>query len=86
MLGPLYDLHLDQAWHMLSQGNPPVIVRLMALNAVFLAIFSVRKAAGAQHMSPGWAFLVQMGVLATNLLVLFQQPVEQYLATIIPGV
>jgi hypothetical protein len=76
MLEYLYLAKWDQAFGFLAAGSPPMYVRLMALNALFLGLYGIRKAAGAQPMSPGVTLFVQLAVLAVNLLVLFQAEVE----------
>lgn len=83
MLDYLNDVPWHQANEFLMSGKPPVIVRLLALNAIFLAIFAVRRAAGAKPMAIGGAFLVQLAVLCANLLLIWQQPVISYLGTLI---
>ena len=71
--------HLGQIYALLTSGSPPLYARLMALNALFLGIYGVRKASGAQPMSPGAALFVQVAVLAANLLIMYQPQVEDYL-------
>lgn len=60
-------------------------VRLLALNAFFLALYAIRKAAGAEPMGAGLTLFVQGALLSANLLVLFQSQVESYLKTLTPG-
>lgn len=60
----------------LTSGSPPIFVRLMALNALFLGMYAVRKASGAEPMSAWATLLVQLGALGCNLLVLYQAQVE----------
>ena len=66
----------------LTAGSPPMYVRLIALNALFLGLYAIRKAAGAQPMSAGATLFVQMGVLAANLLVLFQPEAETFIRSL----
>jgi hypothetical protein len=78
MLEYLYLAKWDQAFGFLTAGSPPMYLRLMALNALFLALYGIRKAAGAQPMSAWMTLFVQLAALAANLLVLFQAEVETF--------
>ena len=79
MLDYMNQAHLGQIYALLTSGSPPLYIRLMALNALFLAIYAVRKASGAQPMGPGAALFVQVTALAANLLIMYQPQVENYL-------
>lgn len=80
MLDYLYMARWDQAIHFLNSGSPPVYLRLLALNAVCLALYALRRASGADPMSASMSLIVQMIVLGANLLILFQTEVTAYLA------
>ena len=82
MLQYLYLAKWDQTFGFLTAGSPPMYVRLMALNALFLGLYAIRKAAGAQPMSAGATLFVQLGVLAANLLVLFQPEAETFIRSL----
>ena len=82
MLEYLYLARWDQAHDFLASGWPPVYVRLLALNALFLGLYVVRKMSGAGPMSMGAALFVQLAVLGANLLLLFQPEVQDYLQTL----
>ncbi|MCA3559706.1 MAG: hypothetical protein IOC82_01590 [Aestuariivirga sp.] len=58
-----------------------MFVRLLVLNAIFLAIFAIRKASGARPMPAAAALLVQLAALGANIIVLYQQDVQNYLTT-----
>lgn len=79
MLEYLYLAKWEEAFGFLASGSPPIYVRLVALNALFLALFGIRRAVGANPMSGNMVLFVQLAVLGTNLLVLFQPEVEAYL-------
>ena len=79
MLDYLYRARWDQAHDFLAAGNPPMYVRLMAINALFVAIYAVRRSVGSAPISAGSAFFVQIVILGANLLVLYQQQVQDYL-------
>ena len=79
MLEYLYLARWDQALGFLASGWPPVWARLLALNALFLALYAVRRMAGAGPMPSGLAFFVQLTVVAANLLLIYQTEVVDYL-------
>jgi len=82
MLEYLYLINWKEDFGFMAAGSPPMFVRLMALNALFLGFYGIRKAAGAQPMSAGMTLFVQLAVLAANLLVLYQSEVETWLGSL----
>ena len=85
MLEYLYLAKWDQTFGFLTAGSPPMFARLMALNALFLGLYAIRKAAGAQAMSAGATLFVQLAVMAANLLVLFQPEAETFIRGLTGG-
>jgi len=85
MLEYLYLANWDQTVGFLTAGSPPMFARLMALNALFLGLYAIRKAAGAQAMSAGATLFVQLAVMAANLLVLFQPEAETFIRGLTGG-
>jgi hypothetical protein len=79
MLEYLYLARWDQAIRFLESGSPPIYLRLLALNAAFLALVVVRRASGAEPMSDGASFICQLLLLGANMVILFQTEVEAYL-------
>lgn len=82
MLEYLYLAKWDQALAYLTSGSPPIYLRLVALNVMFLGLYGIRKAAGAEPMGAAFTLFVQGAVLCANLLVLYQTEVEAYLRTL----
>ena len=78
MLEYLYLVKWDRMSGFLGSGEPPVYVRLLVLNAFFLAIAGVRRAVAADPMSSGMMLLVQATILAANLFVLYQPEAMDY--------
>ena len=79
MLDYLYRARWDQAHAFLASGNPPIYVRLMAVNALFLAIYAIRRSVGAAPMSAGVGLFIQLLIVGANLFVIYQQEVQDYL-------
>lgn len=82
MLDFLGNVRWQQTYDFLASGSPPIIVRLMLLNALFAALYAVRRAAGARHMALPLAFLVQLAMLGANILILYQVEAERYFRTL----
>lgn len=83
MLNSLTQARCHEVYDFLASGSPPIFVRLLALNAFFLALYAVRKAAGTRPMPIGMAIFVQAIVVGANMLVLYQTEVESYVRQII---
>lgn len=82
MLDYIYRARWDQALAFLASGHPPIYLRLMALNALFLAIYAIRKAVDSPLLPSGMGFFVQLAMFGANLLVLYQAEVQDYLWSI----
>ncbi len=82
MLDFLDHVRWEQTYEFLASGRPPIIVRLMLLNAVFMALYAVRRAAGSRPMPLPLALFVQLSMLGANLLILYQTEVETYIRSI----
>lgn len=86
MLEYLYLARWDDTYAFLASGTPPVFVRLLAVNAFFMALFVVRRAVGAAPMSSFMTLLAQLAVLGANLAILFQPQLVDYLRGLTGGV
>ena len=69
----------DQAYSVLAAGEPMMIERLLALNAVFLILYIIRRAKGFGPLRQPSLLYVQVCLLAANFLVLFESDVQQFL-------
>ena len=83
MLDYIMSARWDQAYNFLLSGQPPMYIRLLALNGLFVLLFFIRKAAGAEPMSERAALFTQICLLAANILVLFQGDVERYVRQVL---
>jgi len=81
MLDFLQSVDLGRTFAFLASGEPPIYLRLLALNAFFLATAGVRRAVGAEPLSSGMMLLAQLVILGANLFVLFQPETEAVFAT-----
>ena len=77
MLETILNAPWQQAADYLGSGSPPMILRILALNTVFFILFVVRRMRGAAVMRPDTAIFVQSALVASNLMVLFQDQIER---------
>ncbi len=70
---------LNAPWWQLSQflsrGNPPIITQIMGLNTIFFILFIVRRMRGAAALRRDTAIMVQVLLVISNSLVLFQEQI-----------
>ncbi len=70
-------------WHQVSdflaEGNPPLAIRILLLNTLFLIIFAYRRARGLPSMREKTALRVQGFLIAANTLILFEPEIKSYL-------
>lgn len=63
-------------WHHLydyfADGNPPLAVRVLILNTIFLLVYMFRRARGVPMMGQKTALKVQVFLVAANALILFE--------------
>jgi hypothetical protein len=70
----------DQAVHVLADGSPPMVLRILVLNTVIVLFWLVRRSRGAPPMRQITAIQVQSLLVIANLLILFQTNVEQFIS------
>jgi len=68
-----------QFYNVLADGNPPMIVKLLALNTIVFILFIVRRAKGVTTMPSRTAITVQSLLLVANGLILFQDEIQNSL-------
>lgn len=69
----------DQAEDILMAGDPPMLYKLLGLNALFLVFYVIRRAKGVPPMRQHVLFQLQALVLLANFLVIFENTVKQYI-------
>jgi hypothetical protein len=58
-----------------ESGNPPLILKILAVNTIFLLIFVYRRAKAKHRMRPSTAYFIQAVLIAVNMFVLFQKDI-----------
>jgi hypothetical protein len=56
-----------------AQGNPPLVLQLLILNTIFLGFIVYRRATGKFRMRKSSVFAIQMMLVATNVIFMFQK-------------
>lgn len=79
MLDLLKRIQWDQVYDFLAAGDPPMILRIVALNALFVVFFILRRAKGAKTMQPTALLAVQVMLVVSNMLVMFQADIMRFL-------
>jgi len=83
MLNTIINAPWYQFYNVLSDGNPPMIFRILALNTLIFVLFMLRRARGVSSMPERTAITVQSLLIAANVLILFQDEVEAALRHVI---
>lgn len=79
MLNP--DLYYNARWQdlyqFLADGNPPLVLRLMAINTLFFVVFVVRRARAKHSLRSHTAYFVQALLIGANAFLMFGQSLMQ---------
>jgi hypothetical protein len=69
------DLIFEARWQdlylFLVSGEPPLILRLLAINTIFLVIYVIRRARQEERMKEQSVYIVQAFLIAANVFVMF---------------
>lgn len=69
----------DQAYDFLASGHPPMIMKLLALNTVFLVMYLVRRTKSEHQIRHSTMMQVQVLLVAANLMIIFQTEIQRFL-------
>jgi hypothetical protein len=67
--------HWNEFYRILSAGDPPLVLQLLAVNSIFLIFCVVRRMSGSAVMRPEVANMIQSLLLFANAAVLFQEQI-----------
>ena len=73
----------DQAQDFLLSGDPPMYLRLLVLNAIFVALFLVRRIMGAKPLPHNALLAVQCMLVIANVLIMLQTDITQAIGRLI---
>lgn len=62
----------DQLYSYFVDGYPPLILKLLVINTIFMVLFIIRRAASKHKLRPNTAYAVQGLLIAANAVVMFQ--------------
>lgn len=66
-------------WQLISflgRGDPPLIIKILAINTIFFMLFIVRRMRGVPTMRNNVAIRVQTMLIIANALFVFQQEIQ----------
>lgn len=58
-----------------GRGNPPLITQILAINTIFFVLFIVRRTRDAKALHRQAAIQVQVLLILSNVLILFQEEI-----------
>jgi uncharacterized protein (DUF983 family) len=73
----------DQAQDFLMSGDPPMYLRLLVLNAIFVALFLVRRIRGSKPLQHNALLAVQCMLVIANVLIMLQTDITQAIGRLI---
>jgi hypothetical protein len=73
----------DQAYNFLASGDPPMLLKLLAINTLFLIMYMIRRAKSPHRMHESTVMQVQALLVAANALILFQSDIQRQIAWVI---
>jgi len=79
MLELLNRTRWDQAYDFLAAGEPPMMLRILGINTLFLAFYMIRRSKVPFPMKQLTVIQVQAFLLLANALVLFQRDIVSFL-------
>ena len=71
----LFQARWDELYNFFADGYPPLIVKLLVINTIFLMFYVFRRATAKHRLRPTTAYAVQGLLIATNALAMFQNDV-----------
>lgn len=69
----------DQAYDFLASGEPPMMVRILMINTIFLILYMIRRARSPHPMKDHTVLQIQGLLVLANALILFQRDILQFL-------
>jgi hypothetical protein len=71
----IYRARWDQLYLFFTDGYPPLVLKLLIINTIFLVLFIIRRAKATYPMRPTTAYAVQGLLIASNAMVMFHNDV-----------
>jgi hypothetical protein len=67
----IYRARWDQLYSLLADGYPPLILKLLAINTIFMIYFIFKRATAKNKMRSNSAYIVQGLLIGSNAVVMF---------------
>ena len=71
----IYQARWDELYQFFTNGYPPLVLKLLIINTIFLVLFIIRRARATYRLRPTTAYAVQGLLIASNAMVMFQNDV-----------
>ncbi len=68
-----YRARWDQLYTLFFSGNPPLILKLLVINTLFVALFIYRRARYSQKVRSNTAYAFQAVLIAANAFMIFEK-------------
>jgi hypothetical protein len=62
----------DELYVFFTSGDPPLVLRLLVINTIFMVLLIIRSAKAKQPLRPTTTYIVQGLLIASNFAVAFQ--------------
>jgi hypothetical protein len=66
-----YNARWQDLYQFFAAGEPPLMLKLLAINTLFFVIYIMRRAKGRQSMRASTAYIVQGVLIAVNICLMF---------------
>jgi hypothetical protein len=66
-----YNARWQDLYQFFAAGEPPLMLKLLAINTLFFVIYIMRRAKGRQSMRANTAYMVQGVLIAVNICLMF---------------
>ena len=83
MLHAILNAPWQQAFDVLAAGQPPMILRILAINTLFFILFLMRRTRGISSMPSKVAIAVQSTLLVINMMILYQDEIMRLMHKVI---
>ena len=83
MLQTIFNAPWQQAYDVLAAGQPPMMLRILAINTLFFILFLIRRTRGINSMPSKAAIAVQSALLVINMMILYQGEIMRLMHKVI---
>jgi hypothetical protein len=67
----IYRARWDQLFSYFAGGYPPLILKLLVINTIFIVLFIIRRTTAKHKLRPNTAYAIQGVLIAANVATIF---------------